>query len=119
MQIEGLKEPDHNGGDKDNGKRSLQEIFCLVPQKMSHIFRSGKAVIGKLHYEGNRLAAEHGLPQEKGHENSHYNAAEIQGDHHQRAVFREKGRCEEGVDRKLRRAAHKRRQKDGHPAVPL
>ena len=82
---------------------------------MSDIFGSGKSIIGKLHNKGNGFATEHSVSHEQCHENSHKNSAKIQGDHDKSSMFREKGKkC---VDRQLCRAAHKRREQDGHFTV--
>ena len=43
----------------------------------------------------------------------------IQRDHNQRPIAREKGRCKQGIDRKLCRAAHKGSEQDRHLPIPF
>ena len=86
---------------------------------MAHIGCSRHPVVGKFHHKGHGLSLKGGLFKDQCHEDPHEDPKHIKPDHHQSLVLREKGLCKEGVDRKLGRTAHKRRQENGHLPVPL
>ena len=119
MRVKGLQEPDDNGCQKDNGKRTLQEILCLFPQQLCHIFQSRHTVIGQLHDERNRFTPECGILGNQCGKNAHCNAGEIQEHHNQSAMLGEKCRSEKSINRQLRRTAHERNHHDGHFTVTL
>ena len=53
MEVKGLQTPDDDGGDKNDGKRLLQEVFGLVPQQVQHILGLRHTVVGHFHDKGN------------------------------------------------------------------
>ena len=117
MHVKTLQEPDCYGCQENDGEGPLQEILCFVPQKMTYIFGARHPVVWKFHHKRNGFAAEHGVSHEQCHENTHKNTAEVQGNHDQCTVLREKSGRKECINRKLCRAAHKWREQDGHFTV--
>ncbi len=118
-QIEGLQQPNYDRRNENNGECSLQEVICFVPQQPDDVFGARHAVIGQLHHEGHGFPFEHRVFGQQRNDNAHKDTDEIESRHDQAAVFREKCRREEAVDRQFCRAAHERRQHDGHFAVPF
>ena len=117
--VKGLEEPDDDGGHEDDGEGSGQKILGLVPAQLPHAFGGGEAVVGQLHDEGHGVALVDCGAQHLGRHDAHQDTQDVQPDHHQGGMIREKGGGKHAVDGDLGRAAHEGRQQDGHPSVPL
>ena len=118
-RVKGLQEPDNDGCNKDNRKCTFQKIACLIPQQHADIARAGHAVIWQLHDERHRLTLEGGILEHERSQNADCHAADVQQDHRNSGIMREKCHGNDRIDRQLGRARHKRCQHDGHAAVAL
>ena len=114
-----LQEPNDDARQENDRKGPLQEVLGLFPQQPQHVLRAGQAVVRQFHHEGHRFAAEHRAPQYDCRDDPYQHAQHIDADDHQPLMGREKCGSQEAVDRQFRRAAHERRQHDGHLAVTL
>ena len=118
-RVKALEEPNDDGRKENDRERALEEILCLLPEQQRHALESGHAVIRQLHDKRHGLAAEGRLVHDERREDADEDAEDIQAQHDERAVAREKRRGEKGVDRDLRRTAHIRREQDGHLPVAV
>ncbi len=117
-QIKALEEPDDDGRYKDNSKGFPEKILGFFPHQKQDAFGRGDSVSGEFHYKGNRVPAENGAFQEQPGKDGDKDADTIDGNHHQRPMFRKKGGDNHAVDREFCRAGHKGGQKNGHFPVP-
>ena len=119
MQIKALQEPDHDRCTKNNGKCSLQEVLCFFPEKLTNIFRSRHTIIRKLHNKRNRFSFKHRPFHCKCSKDSHQDSEEIETNHYNCTLPREKRRCKECIDRKFCWTTHKRSQHNRHFTITL
>ena len=83
------------------------------------VLQGGQAVGGQLQHEGGGLPLEHQLFQQDARDNGEDQAKQVEGEHHQPAVFREEGGGEQAVHRQPGGAGHEGHQHDGHTPVLL
>ena len=119
VNVEALQKPHDDGRDEDDGKRLLQKVLRLFPQQLRNVARAGQTVVGQLHDKRRGHAPEQRFLVEAGDQDAGDDAQQVQSGHDQPAVAREEGGDEERIERHFRRAAHKRRQQDGHLTVAL
>ena len=59
--VETLQEPDNDGGNKDDGKRFVQEVFSFFPHMEQNAFSIRQTISRKLHDEWNGISLEDGV----------------------------------------------------------
>lgn len=117
--VKALEEPDDDRGQKNDRERALEKVLCLLPEQQRHALEPWHTVIRQLHDKRNRFAAEGRLVHNERCEDADEHAEDIQPQHDERTVAREKCCGEKRIDRDLRRAAHIRCEQDGHLPVTV
>ena len=117
--VEVLQKPYDNGRRENDGERAADEVPRLFPHEQQNAFERRHAVVRKLHDKRHGLACERRFAEHLCRYYAHEHAENIQAGHDKAAVIREERRREHGIDRYLRRAAHKRNEQHRHLAVAL
>ena len=116
-EVEGLQEPDDDGGDEDDGEGALDEVARLVPQQMGNAAGGGETIVGEFHDKGGSIIVMSEALEQQHDRHADEDTEQVEAYDHEAAAGGEKGGDEEGVDGYLGRATDEGGEEDGLEAV--